>query len=85
MTNLGHFGTEVRVQWLNQQNEQFDFYDIAVQFPDGRQEFYEVKTTVTTDKRLLAAWEATMEISPIKKTGVELLNYTICLYLPTGD
>eukprot|EP00435_Cladocopium_sp_Y103_P027047 s1091_g6.t1 len=37
----------VRVQWLNQQNEQFDFYDIA--------EFYEVKSTVTTDKRLLEA------------------------------
>ena len=47
------FGTEVRVQWLNQQNEQFEFYDIAVQFRDGRQEFYEVKSTVTTDKRLL--------------------------------
>ena len=55
--------TKVRVQWLNERHEQFDFYDIAVQFRDGRQEFYEVKSTVTCDKRLLEAQEAAMENS----------------------
>lgn len=58
---------DVRVQWLNQQNEQFDFYDIALQFPHGRQEFYEVKTTVTTDKRLLEVSEKqVLEASKLK-------------------
>eukprot|EP00435_Cladocopium_sp_Y103_P054268 s364_g17.t1 len=51
---------DVRVQWLNQQNEQFNFYDIA--------EFYEVKSTVTTDKRLLEVSERqVLEASKLKE------------------
>lgn len=58
---------DVRVQWLNERHEQFDFYDIAVQFRDGRQEFYEVKSTVTCDKRLLEVSEKqVLEASKLK-------------------
>lgn len=31
---------EVEVRWLNQQHEQFEFYDVLVLFRDGRQDLF---------------------------------------------
>jgi len=58
---------DVEVRWLNQQHEQFEFYDVLVLFRDGRQEFYEVKSTVTTEKHLLEVSEKqVIEASKLK-------------------
>ncbi|CAE7207458.1 unnamed protein product [Symbiodinium sp. CCMP2456] len=41
----------VEVKWLNDEEEQFEFYDVVVRFPNGAQDCYEVKTTITGDNK----------------------------------
>ncbi|CAE8682931.1 unnamed protein product [Polarella glacialis] len=40
----------VQVTWMNEDIEKFNFYDISVDYPDGHQQFFEVKSTIKADK-----------------------------------
>ncbi|CAJ1373276.1 unnamed protein product [Effrenium voratum] len=65
---------DVLVRWLNQSDEQFEFYDISVVHPDGRQDFYEVKSTITRDKRLLEVSEKQVIEASLLKSRFNLVR-----------